>query len=70
MSDEELKKISERYPSNYLSKIEDLSCYIKNNPNKYKDHYATLLTWIRKDENEKTKKQSKADKAKEEFLND
>lgn len=57
LSDDELKKLSGRYPEQYKSKIEEMSCYIKNYPNKYKDHYATLLNWLRKDKSEKEKKE-------------
>lgn len=56
LSDEELNKLSERYSNNYKIKIEDLSAYLRNNPNKYKDHYATLTNWLRKEETNKDKK--------------
>lgn len=36
------------------SLIFELSCYLKNHPKKYKDHYATILSWSRKRQKEKT----------------
>lgn len=37
------------------SLIFELSCYLKNHPKKYKDHYATILSWSRKRQKEKPK---------------
>ena len=47
LTDDEHTKLKER---NLLSYIESLSCYLKNHPKKkYASHYATILTWSRKD---------------------
>lgn len=54
LTQEELDKLKEKIP-NYLEKIEDLSIYLENNPKKkYESHYATILTWYRRDEKKKT----------------
>jgi predicted phage replisome organizer len=50
LSDEEYLKIEEK---NLLSKIEDLSAYMKSTGKKYKSHYATILNWSRMDEGKK-----------------
>jgi predicted phage replisome organizer len=59
LSEEEYNKLITKYnEKDILSKIEDLSIYITNNPKKYKDHYATMLNWIRRDNiKEKPKKE-------------
>ena len=50
LSDEDLEKLKSKYPSIYKSYIERLSSYIESTGKKYKSHYATILNWIRKDE--------------------
>lgn len=49
LSDEELEKLQERYPDDYLQKIESLSDYMKRVGKKYADHYLTLLKWLKED---------------------
>jgi len=52
ITDKELNKLKDRFNSTYLDRIENLSRYIENFPTKgkrYKSHYATILTWARKD---------------------
>lgn len=57
LSEEELAKLKEKVP-NYLEKIEDLSIYLVNYPKKkYSSHYATLLSWYRKEQRDKEAKQ-------------
>lgn len=47
LTDEEYNKLKDK---NLLSYIEDLSRYLENHPRKkYASHYATILTWSRKD---------------------
>lgn len=47
LTDEQYKKLEEK---NLLSYIEDLSRYLENHPRKkYASHYATILSWDRKD---------------------
>ena len=47
LTKEEYKKLKEK---NLTSYIDTLSIYLENNPNKkYRSHYATILSWSRKD---------------------
>jgi len=51
----EYEKLVDKFGENLAKdKIEELSLYIKSQgkENKYKDHYATILAWHRKDEKE------------------
>ena len=50
LTDEEYEKLNN---SNLLSYIEKLSSYIASTGKKYKSHYATILTWARKDDKPK-----------------
>jgi len=50
LSSEEYEKLKS---SNLLNKIEDLSNYLESTGKKYKSHYATILSWARKDEGKK-----------------
>lgn len=53
LTQEELDKLKEKIV-NWKDKIDDLSIYLENNPKKkYASHYATLLTWHRRDEKKK-----------------
>jgi DNA-binding MarR family transcriptional regulator len=51
LTDEELEKLRERYPDDYPGKIDALSRYIWQHhaERKYKDHYRTLLVWLKED---------------------
>ena len=49
LSDEELKKLQEEYPTQYTAKLEALSEYMKSTGKSYKDHYATIRNWIRRE---------------------
>lgn len=56
LTKEELNKLKDKIP-NYQDKIDDLSIYLENNPKKkYASHYATILTWYRKEQKEKAEK--------------
>lgn len=62
VTQEELDKLKEKIP-NYQEKIEDLSIYLENNPKKkYASHYATILTWYRKEEKQKSEKKQNTNK--------
>lgn len=50
LTDEEYQKLKDRF-SNYEEKIENLSSYIASKGAKYKSHYATILNWARKENN-------------------
>lgn len=45
LTDEEFEKFKSKFPFNHMKYIEDLSLYIASKGDKYKSHYATLLTW-------------------------
>jgi len=49
LSIEEYKKLSDKFNGTLHEKIEALSGYMKSKGKAYKDHYATILTWARKD---------------------
>jgi len=55
LTESELEKLAEEIPD-YNEYIEKLSHYIESHGKKYKSHYATILAWHRKDEEEKTSK--------------
>lgn len=48
LSDDEYNKLKERF-NDYNDKIENLSGYIASKGDKYKNHYATILNWARKE---------------------
>lgn len=52
LTDDEYKKLEEK---NLLPYIEKLSSYIASKGKKYKSHYATILTWSRKESKGNTK---------------
>lgn len=53
LSNIELEKLNENYGETKTNEmIEKVSAYVKQTGKRYKSHYATILTWIRKD-NEK-----------------
>ena len=49
LSDEEYKKLSEKFGSSLEERINDLSYYLESKPVKYKSHYAVILNWARRD---------------------
>jgi len=56
LSPEEFEKLADRIGETARDGlIEELSCYLRNHPKKYKDHYATILTWARMRSTEKTR---------------
>lgn len=48
LTDDELQKLKTEY-SDYMQRIENLSCYIASTGKVYKSHYATIRNWARKD---------------------
>jgi len=56
LSDEELKKLKDK-TNEWDTYIEKLSSYIASKGKRYKSHYATILSWLRKDEKEKPKEE-------------
>ena len=49
LSDNELDKLKERFNSHYSEKIENLSLWLASSGKKKADHYATILSWDRRD---------------------
>lgn len=57
MTAEEFDKLGDKLGTDSRDAlIFELSCYITNHPKKYKNHYATILSWSRKRQNAKTPK--------------
>lgn len=48
LTDEELEKLKTRFPD-WEDRIENLSLYIESKGIRYKSHYATILSWARRD---------------------
>ena len=54
LTDDEYNKLSVRFGiENITQLIDDLSIGIKSKGYQYKDHYATILNWVRRDSNKK-----------------
>jgi hypothetical protein len=49
LTDEELKKLQDKFPADWKRRIDDLSFGIKSKGYKYSSHYATILAWDRND---------------------
>jgi hypothetical protein len=49
LTESEYKKLQGKFSSTLDDKIESLSLYIKSKGKKYASHYATILSWARKD---------------------
>lgn len=47
LTEEEFESFRTKFPANHMRYIDDLSHYIASRGDKYKSHYATLLTWNR-----------------------
>lgn len=58
LSDEEYQRLKEKLKSHTNTMIEKLSRYMQSSGKTYQDHYATLLHWYEKDEEELRKKLS------------
>lgn len=52
---DEFNKLKDKFPKDYKDRIEALSVYMRSKGKTYKDHYATILSWARKEEREKPK---------------
>lgn len=52
LSKEEFEKLKDKFPKDYKDRIESLSEYMRSKGKTYKDHYATILSWARKEERE------------------
>lgn len=49
LSDSELSELKTRYPQFYEAKIERLSRYLASTGKQYRNHYATLIDWLKED---------------------
>ena len=56
LTEQELEKLKEKYPNDYLQRIERVSGYVASTGKSYKSHYATIISWARKDEQNAPKK--------------
>ena len=50
LSKDEYQKLTNKYPRSIIkNKIEDLNNYIGSKGKRYKNHYHTILAWLRRD---------------------
>ncbi len=49
LTDEDLERLREEFPSDYLERIERLSEYTASTGKSYKNHLATIRSWARKE---------------------
>ena len=49
LTDEDMEKLKEEYPTDYQERIDRLSEYIESKGAKYKNHLATIRAWSRRD---------------------
>lgn len=54
LSDKEMDKLKNEFPSDWNARIESLSVYMKSKGVVYKDHLATIRHWARMDKERKT----------------
>ena len=58
LTDEDMEKLREEYPTDYQDRIDRLSEYIESKGAKYKNHLATIRAWSRRDKETKTEQTS------------
>lgn len=58
LSDEDMVKLKNEFPTDWEQRIERLSEYIASKGAKYKNHLATIRAWARKDKMKETVKQN------------
>ena len=61
LTEEELEKLKEQFPYDWQERIERLSQYMASKGKRYKSHYATILTWARKEEKPQQEKAGRLD---------
>ena len=49
LSDSDIEKLKNEFPSDYQERIERLSEYMESTGKTYKNHLATIRSWARKD---------------------
>lgn len=52
LSEDELEKLKQHYPNSFKEKIERLSFYMESSGTVYKNHFAKLVEWLNKDNDE------------------
>ena len=50
LTETEFNKLKERFPNDLNQRIDKLSGYVASTGKTYKSHYATIITWAKKDE--------------------
>jgi hypothetical protein len=58
LTDEDMEKLKEEYPTDYQERIDRLSEYIESKGAKYKNHLATIRAWDRRDKEKKKPEES------------
>lgn len=58
LTDDEYKKLTERFPSDFKERIERVSGYVASTGKSYKSHYATIINWAKKDNPAQSKKKA------------
>lgn len=61
LTEEELEKLQGQFPYDWQERIEKLSQYMASKGKRYKSHYATILTWARKEEKPPQEKAGRLD---------
>ena len=69
LTDDEYKKLQDKF-TDLGERIERLSLYISSSGKSYKSHYATILSWAKKDETEKPKNDYYKEKQKQSFYSE
>ena len=49
LSDEDMNKLQNEFPTDYQERIERLSCYMASTGKSYKNHLATIRNWAKRD---------------------
>lgn len=61
LTEEELEKLQGHFPYDWQERIERLSQYMASKGKRYKSHYATILTWARKEKRPPQEKAGRLD---------
>lgn len=61
LTEEELEKLQGQFPYDWQERVEKLSQYMASKGKRYKSHYATILTWARKEEKPPQEKAGRLD---------
>ena len=60
LTDDEYRKLSERFPEDYEERIENMSVGIAIHGYKYKSHYLAILKWAERDADKSAGKERSA----------